>query len=117
MEKLRIYQAGLILIQEIYLLINKNRQLRSDYSLADQLKRAAVSVLANIAEGYGQTIKQNKRYLQIASGSANEVVALLQVVEVVYLIETGQFQEKFRVLGKQINSFSKTLKPKPTTDR
>ena len=109
MEKLRIYQKALELIGKIYKLIRNNPQLTRDFSLNDQLKRAAVSILANIAEGYCRSTKQFQNYLQISSGSANETVSILQVIMLVYSIETSTLQEEFRVLGKQINSFSKTL--------
>jgi four helix bundle protein len=109
MEKLRIYQLALKLIAETYFLIRKNVNLHKDYSLCDQLKRAAVSVVANIAEGYLRTKKQFKNYLKIASGSTNEVVALLQIISVVYKIDTSNLQELYRSLGRQIISFCKTL--------
>lgn len=97
------------LIVEIYKLIRDNPQLFRDYSLNDQLKRATISILANIAEGYCRSKKQFQNYLRIASGSANETVALLQVVMMVYYINTTTLQEEFKILGKQINSFSKNL--------
>lgn len=109
MEKLRIYQTALDLIVEIYKLIKENKNLARDWSLCDQIKRAAVSVLANIAEGYLRSHKQFKNYLQISSGSANEVVAHLQVIFRVYNIPTDVLQDKYRVLARQIGAFSKTL--------
>ena len=77
MKKLIIYQQSLKLIAQIYLLIRSNKQLQRDFSLCDQIKRASVSILTNIAEGYHRHVKQWRNYLKIASGSANEVVALL----------------------------------------
>ena len=47
----------------------------------DQLRRAALSVVTNIAEGAGNTSdKQQVRYYGIARASANEVSALLDVL-------------------------------------
>lgn len=109
MKKLIIYQKALELVSKIYLLIKNNPQLAKDFSLNDQLKRAAVSILANIAEGYCRSKKQFQNYLRIASGSANETVALLQIINLVYFIDTSSLQEEFIILGKQINSFSRTL--------
>lgn len=109
MEKLRIYQDSLKLVAKVYLLIKSNPKLAKDFSLNDQLKRAAISVVANIAEGYKRTKKQYKNYLQIASGSCNEVVALLQVVDLVYKVDTKSLQDSFKVLGKRINAFYKVL--------
>lgn len=109
MEKLRIYQTGLGLVLEVYRLIQRNDKLAKDWSLCDQIKRASVSVVANIAEGYLRSKKQFKNYLQIASGSANEVIAHLQVITKVYGIKTDSVQEPYRVLARQIGAFSKKL--------
>ncbi|HTK03301.1 MAG TPA: four helix bundle protein [Alphaproteobacteria bacterium] len=109
MEKLRIYQTALDLIKDIYFLIRKNKSLSSDWSLCDQIKRASVSVLANIAEGYLRSHKQFRNYLQISSGSANEVVAHLQVISKVYEIPTEDLQESYRILARQIGAFSSKL--------
>ena len=109
MEKLRIYQDALKLVAEVYLLIKNNSKLAKDFSLNDQLKRATISIVANIAEGYKRTKKQYKNYLQIASGSCNEVVALLQIVELVYKAETKSLRDSFNVLGKRINALYKVL--------
>ena len=50
------------------------------FSVGDQLVRAAVSVPANIAEACGRgTIKEFRRFLLYARGSAQEVLSLLQV--------------------------------------
>lgn len=110
MENLRIYKTSIELTAKVYELIRKQKTLFKDYSLSDQLKRASVSIPANIAEGYKRTPKHFKNFLQIASGSANEVVALLQVIEVVHRIDTKDLQEDYKLIGKQINAFSFKLK-------
>ena len=109
METLRIYGEGLELVVKIYNLTGNNASISKDYSLCDQIRRASISIVANIAEGYSRTGKQWKNYFQIASGSANEVVALLQIVEKVYRIDTQELQESFKVLGRKINAYSKKI--------
>lgn len=105
-KDLRIYQKALELVKEIYNLIERNPRLSKDYSLCDQIKRASVSVPANISEGFFRSKKQTKNYLEISSGSSNEVVTILKIIFLVYKIDTGKLQEEYTVLGKQINSFS-----------
>ena len=51
---------------------------RNDHDLADQLKRAASSVVLNLAEGNRLTKGNRPRHFSIAHGSANEVKAALQ---------------------------------------
>lgn len=109
MEKLRVYQSALDLIAQIYLLSRITHELSRDYSLVDQIKRAAISIAANIAEGYCRTGKEFRNYLRIASGSANEVVALLQIIDRVHSQNTLELQEEFKHLGRQINALSKQI--------
>jgi len=108
-ENLRIYKKALGLVKKIYQLIKDNPKLARDFSLCDQIKRAAVSVITNIAEGYFRSKKQSQNYLEIASGSTNEVVSILRIINLVYEINISNLQEEYTILGKQINSFSKTF--------
>ena len=65
-----------------------------DFSLRDQIRRAAVSVMSNIAEGFdrgGQV--EFRRFLGIAKGSAAEVRAQLYVALDVGLVTQTQFDE------------------------
>ena len=52
---------------------------RFDRNLADQLQRAATSVVLNLAEGNGQTAGNRNRHFHIARGSLFEVRAALRV--------------------------------------
>ena len=66
---------------EIYKLVNTS-PISKDFSLCDQIKRAASSVPANIAESYGrQTKKDRANFISYALGS---VVAFLDVVKYLY---------------------------------
>ena len=110
MEKLRVYQKALELVKAVYKLIHENPQLLKDFSLSDQLKRAAVSVVANISEGYRRSGRQFKNYLEISSGSTNEMQALLDVINAVYQIDTSYLKNEYVILGKQIIAFRKTIR-------
>lgn len=109
LDDLIIYNKALELVKKTYQLINYNQVLKSDFSLADQLKRASVSVAANISEGYFRSRKQTKNYLEIASGSSNEMVTLLKIGFIFYKIHTVELQNDYVILGKQINSFSNSF--------
>jgi len=109
LDDLIIYNKALELVKKTYQLINNNQILKNDFSLADQLKRASVSVVANISEGYFRSRKQTKNYLEISSGSSNEMVTLYKIVFIVYQIQTKELQNEYIILGKQINAFSKSF--------
>lgn len=109
MEKLKIYQKALELVAKVYNLIENNTRLKKDFSLIDQLKKSAISVVLNIAEGYGRGRKQFKNYLRIASGSANEIIAIFQIIEIVYKINTKPIQNEYLSLAKQISSLTKAF--------
>jgi four helix bundle protein len=76
-EDLRVWQDALKLCNEIDLLTQSFPRLEL-YSLSSQIKRAADSVVLNIAEGStGQSIPEYKRFLRIALRPGIEVVACL----------------------------------------
>jgi len=107
-EKLSIYVTSKLLVKDVYLLIGRDK-LKNDWSLCDQIKRASISVCANISEGYLRTKKQSKNYLQIATGSVNEVITLLELIRLIYQIDTKIVIDKYIVLSRQIGSYSKYI--------
>ena len=74
----RIYRKSLELIRLSARVISALP--RGHAHLADQLRRAASSITLNFAEGAGKSsTRDRRRYFHIARGSANEVVAILDV--------------------------------------
>ena len=108
-KNLRIYLKSVELVGKVYNLIKENHDLSRDFSLCDQLKRASVSVPANISEGYARTKKQFKNYLEIAKGSDNEVITLLDIVKLVFKINTDDLQNEYDILARQITAFSNSF--------
>ena len=74
LENLKIWSDSRIFVVEIYKMFKDNR----DYGFKDQIQRAAVSIMNNIAEGfeYGSDA-QFVRYLRISKGSCSEVKSML----------------------------------------
>ncbi|AFZ01389.1 four helix bundle protein [Calothrix sp. PCC 6303] len=85
-EDLRVWQQGIELVKEIYLL-TKEGEISKDFALKDQLRRASVSIPTNIAEGFERySRKEYVNFLNIAKGSAGECRSLVRVaLEVGYL--------------------------------
>ena len=76
------------------------------YGITSQIRRAAVSVPLNIAEGYGRKSKEDfKRFLKISLGSVNETETLLELSKDLGYIEERKCEkliEQYDILGKKI---------------
>jgi len=75
--------------------------------LGSQIRRAAVSVALNIAEGYGRkdSLREFQHFLRNALGSCNEVCVLLGIVKSLEYIQEAAYKEvseEYDILGKQI---------------
>lgn len=78
-EDLKIWQEARSLTRRIYEVTAKE-SFRRDYALSDQMRRAAVSVMANIAEGFERcNNKEFIQYLFIAKSSCGELRSHLYV--------------------------------------
>lgn len=79
-EDLEIWKESRRLTREIYGL-SKTPKFSKDFGLRDQMRRAAVSTMSNIAEGFERGGNQEfVHYLYIAKGSCGEVRSQLYVV-------------------------------------
>src|SRR3989344_4487556 len=106
---IEIYRQALLLARDIYALC-RNKALQREYSLIDQLKRATISVAANIAEGYGRNTKKDfSQFLSIALGSVNEVITYLDFIELQYNLDTSELKDKYDILCRRIHSFRSYL--------
>ena len=86
MEKTNVYDRARKVVREIVPLLHTFRE--HDKSLADQLKRAAQSVVLNIAEARGNDAGNARARFSTACGSAKEVRAALNVATDWGYIET-----------------------------
>ncbi len=89
------------------------------YELSSQIRRAAVSIPLNIAEGYGRKDSQAefKHFLRNSLGSCNEVQVLLDMLKDLGYIQEDihqSFKEEYTILGKQLNKLMqkwRTIRP------
>ncbi len=103
-EKLEVYKKAIIFAGLAYK-VTKSFPKDELFGLTSQLKRASLSVSANIAEGSSGSFKQFGNYLDIARGSVFECVALLQVASNEKYINKQTFDE----LYQQCESLSKMM--------
>jgi len=79
-EDLKCWKQSRELVNQVYELIS-NPSMKKEFALTDQLKRAAISVMTNIAEGFSRYHKKDFiRFLDYAQSSAQEVKSLLYIV-------------------------------------
>ena len=86
-KDLRVWRDSVSLAQEIYQLTLKSK-FNNDWGLRDQIRRAAVSVSSNIAEGHERgSHKDSIRFFYIAKGSIAEVISQLYVAQKIGYID------------------------------
>ncbi len=108
-EDLRAWQEARRLTTEVYRLTTQG-QFARDFGLRDQLQRAAVSVMANIAEGFDcESPAEFARFLEIARRSTVEVQSLLYVALDVGYLDKETFNE-FYALAKKVKALTGGLR-------
>ncbi|MHC4221560.1 MAG: four helix bundle protein [Planctomycetota bacterium] len=94
--------------------VSFNSKLREDYGLRNQIQRAAVSVSANIAEGFERGSKREFiQFLYIARGSCGELRSHLTIAKEVGSLNDNSFKTLYDScvnVSKQINGFLEYLK-------
>jgi four helix bundle protein len=84
-----------------------------DYGFKDQIQRASVSIMNNIAEGFElQTNKELIRFLYIAKGSCGEVRSMLYIAKQLGYISEEDFSKNMNLAletSRLISGFIKTL--------
>jgi four helix bundle protein len=110
-EDLLVWQKGIEIVKAIYIL-TRNGDFSRDFALRDQIRRAAISIPTNIAEGFERNSrKEYLNFLNFAKGSAGEVRSLLRVASEIGYINTGTYEslrnsvmEVSRYLSNQIKA-------------
>ena len=80
-ENLKVWQKAMDLVTRVYQFTNQFPQ-TEQYGLTSQMRRAAVSIPANIAEGKGRSYQKERiQFFHMARGSAYELITLIRVSE------------------------------------
>ena len=92
-KELRVWQEAKNLSITVYKL-TENGKFSKDYSLRDQVRRAAVSIASNIAEGYERNSdKDFIRFLLIAKGSLAELRTQLEIAKEITYMNDETFEK------------------------
>lgn len=113
-RELKVWQVSHALALQVYkLTVTFPRE--EMFGLKSQLRRAAVSVGANIAEGSGRhSDAAMRQFLVIAHGSATEIQYLLLIAcDLGYIqpVAKNRFYDEFANLRRMLNGFIRRLKP------
>jgi four helix bundle protein len=112
-EDLQVWQDARVFVKSIYELTSIDN-FKRNYGLKDQIQRAAVSIMNNIAEGFERdNNKEFRNFLGYAKGSAGEVRSMLYVAMDLNYISKSLFDENYlraRNIITQIANFKKYLR-------
>uniref|UniRef100_UPI000A01F575 four helix bundle protein n=1 Tax=Methylosarcina fibrata TaxID=105972 RepID=UPI000A01F575 len=112
-QDLEVWQRGMQLAKQAYKLTGQFPR-EELYGLTSQIRRAAVSVPANIAEGWGRHYQAEFiQFLRTANGSRTELETHLILAVQIGLIDETQIQpliEQSTILGKQMLALERSLK-------
>jgi four helix bundle protein len=99
--------------KQLSVLVYKAFSQSKDYGFKDQIQRASVSVMNNIAEGFERkSNKEFKQFLYIAKGSCGEVRSMLCLATELEIISDDKFKELLKLaeeISKILDGFIKTL--------
>ena len=105
-EEIQAWQKARELVREIYKTCRDGR-LKSDFGLRDQIRRASVSSMSNIAEGFARkNDREFARFLDIGKGSATEVQSLLYVALDVGYVTRDEFERLHKLAAEAASLIS-----------
>ena len=111
-KDLEVYQRASKLFPKVYRMV-RAWSAADQRELGSQIIRAANSIHSNVAEGYGKSVADFKRYLGMAIGSCDELVSHLNDAHNVGLITASIKDELLReydVVGKQLTRLKQNWK-------
>ncbi len=113
-KKLDVWKVAMELCQEVYS-VTESLPEAEKYGLVPQIRRAAVSIPSNIAEGAGRNSRAEfKQFLSIAQGSLAELDTQLELCGKLSLLDqksVTNLQEKIERISRMITALGRSLKP------
>lgn len=112
-KELLVWQKSINLVTDVYRLVKSLPQ-EELYALSDQIKRCAVSIPSNIAEGSGRnTTKEFIQFLYISLGSASELETQLIIGQNIgFFNNLDIYFKEINEVRKMLNGLINSLKKK-----
>ncbi|MBE9036602.1 four helix bundle protein [aff. Roholtiella sp. LEGE 12411] len=114
-QDLQVWQEGMNLAESCYLL-TRNFPKEETYGITTQIRRSAVSIPANIAEGYGRKTRgEYIQFLYIAQGSLKELETHMILSKRVNLIEAQSIDSvlaQCQLVGRLLQGLIRSLENK-----
>jgi four helix bundle protein len=108
-EEIEAWQTARELTRRVYEMTNEG-QFARDFGLRDQMRRASVSIMSNIAEGFeSRTPALFVEYLGRAKASAGELRAQLYVTLDAGYLEKDQYEKTYELVDKCSRQLSKFM--------
>ncbi len=99
-KDLQVWQKSMSLVEEVYIL-TKLLPKEEQFGLISQLRRAAISIPSNIAEGYTRySTKEYIKFLTIARGSTSEVETQLLICNRLHFLDLEQLDKALSLSGE-----------------
>lgn len=108
---LTVWQRSLVLAERVYL-VTETLPRSETYGLTSQMRRAAVSIASNIAEGKAISGRGYLRHLRIALGSEAELQTQIELAVRLRLVERGEADKllsETSEVGRMLSSLLKSL--------
>lgn len=113
-KDLIVWQKSMELVTEVYLLVKKLPK-EELFALSNQIRRAAISIPSNIAEGQGRnSTKEFNQFLAIAKGSKAELETQLLLCVKIHYLDNSEIEAAISLIqeiGKMLNALQKSLTP------
>ena len=108
-QRLDVYRASTELLAATWKLVTRVPKGNGD--IVDQLRRAALSVPLNIAEGSGKFSRDAVRFYTIARGSALECAAILDALQAMAVFEEADLEQARGLLERIVSMLTGLIRP------
>ncbi|MHC4620870.1 MAG: four helix bundle protein [Planctomycetota bacterium] len=115
-EKLDVYQKAADFVDDVYA-VTRSYPKEETFGLTNQFRKAAVSIVLNIAEGSARSKRDFSRFLDMARGSVLECMAVLRISGRLGYVDhagAGRLEEQLTEISKMLSGLKRSLRVNTT---